>query len=98
MHAALIAAKAVTMVLGLVIALHALRGYRLHGSEPMLFVAVGFALVSVGAVAESLLFDLAGLTLSQAATIQTGVVGIGMALVAYSLYGELDLGTAPRAP
>lgn len=87
MHLELVAAKIVTMVLGFVIAYQAFKGYRQYGSEPMLYVAVGFAIISFGAVIEGVLFDIVGLNPFEAGFVQTLVVAIGMLFVLYSLYG-----------
>ncbi|WP_439330862.1 DUF7521 family protein, partial [Halorubrum ezzemoulense] len=38
----------------------AYRGYRVYGSEPMLYVAIGFLFISVGSVIEGILFDVVG--------------------------------------
>lgn len=88
MHPGLIIAKAVTMVLGFLIAYQAYRGYRRSLSRPMLFVAIGFGFISFGAILEGLLFDVVGLTLSAASTIATSIVAVGMLSVLYALYGQ----------
>ncbi|KAB1193043.1 hypothetical protein GJR96_06135 [Haloferax sp. MBLA0076] len=87
MHIELVVAKLVTMALGFLIAYQAYKGYAEYDSEPMLFVAIGFLLISFGAVLEGVLFEVVGLSLFQAGTIQTGVVALGMLSVLYSLYG-----------
>ncbi len=87
MHTELIIAKLVVIVLGLLIAVQAFRSYRRGNGVPMLFVAIGFVLISLGAVIEGLLFELDILTIYQASAIQTGIVAVGMLFVLYSLYG-----------
>ncbi|AUV84389.1 hypothetical protein C2R22_22875 (plasmid) [Salinigranum rubrum] len=87
MHAELIIAKFVTMVLGFLIAYQAYRGYRRNHSQPLLYVAIGFVFVSFGAVIEGILFDVIGLPLSDAAAIATGIVAVGMLTILYALYG-----------
>lgn len=87
MHTELIIAKLVVIVLGLIIAAQAYRSYRRAHGRPMLFVAIGFVFISLGAVIEGLLFELDLLTIYQASAIQTGIVAIGMLFVLYSLYG-----------
>ncbi|MFC7130514.1 DUF7521 family protein [Haloferax chudinovii] len=88
MHPGLIVAKLVTMVLGFLIAYQAYRGYRRNHSRPMLYVAIGFVLISFGAVIEGLLFDVVGLTLSDSGTVATIIVAVGMLSVLYALYGR----------
>lgn len=88
-HLELVVAKIVVMILGFVIAYQAYRGYRQFGSEPMLYVAIGFLFISFGAVIEGILFDVVGLSIFLAGTVQTSIVAIGMVFVLYSLYGQL---------
>lgn len=89
MHIELVIAKLVTVGLGLLITYQAYKGYRIHGSEPMLYVAIGFLFISVGAVIEGVLFDVVGLSIFLSGTIQTTVVAIGMLVILYSLYGRI---------
>ena len=86
MHQALVIAKLVTMGLGFLVAYQAYLGYRRHHSEPMRYVAVGFLLISVGAVIEGVLFEVVGLSIFTAGAIQTTLVAAGMIAVLYSLY------------
>ncbi|MFC7027603.1 hypothetical protein ACFQJ5_08410 [Halomicroarcula sp. GCM10025324] len=97
MHIELVIAKIITAALGVAIAYQAYRGYQRTGSDPLRYVAVGFVFISVGAVLEGILFDVLGLSIFDAGTIQTGVVAVGMLFILYALYGgnrELD---RPRA-
>ena len=87
MHTELIIAKLVVIVLGLAIAFQAFRSYRRGNGQPMLFVAIGFVFISLGAVTEGVLYELNVLTIYQASAIQTGIVAVGMLFVLYSLYG-----------
>jgi len=89
-HIELVVAKLVTMTLGFVIAYQAYQGYQEYGSEPMLYVAVGFLFISFGAVVEGILFDVFGFSIFLAGTVQTSIVAIGMLFVLYSLYGRLE--------
>ncbi|MFC6757512.1 MULTISPECIES: DUF7521 family protein [Haloarcula] len=89
MHIELVIAKLITVGLGLSIAYQAYRGYSVHGSDPLLYVAVGFLFISIGAVIEGVLFDLVGLSIYMAGTIQTGIVAVGMLIVLYSLHGRM---------
>jgi hypothetical protein len=93
MHIELVIAKLVTVGLGLLITYQAYRGYRVHGSEPMLYVAIGFLFISVGSVIEGLLFDLVGLSIFLSGTIQTAIVACGMLVILYSLHGNIGTET-----
>lgn len=55
----------------------------------MLFVAVGFVFISVGAIVEGLLFDVFGFSIFLAGTVQTGIVAIGTVVILCSLYGQI---------
>jgi Na+/proline symporter len=90
MHIELVIAKVVTMVIGLVIAGTAYRGYKRSGEESMLYLAVGFAIISVGAVVEGVFFDVLHFSIFWAGTIQTSIVAAGMLVILYSLYGQSE--------
>lgn len=87
MHIGLVIAKLVTVGLGLLIAYQAYRGYSAYNSKPMLYVAIGFLFISVGAVIEGVLFDVVRLSIFLSGTIQTTLVALGMLIILYSLYG-----------
>jgi hypothetical protein len=88
-HLELVVAKLVTMSLGFLIAHQAYKGYRAYGSTPMLYVAIGFLFISVGAIIEGILFDVFGWSIFLAGTVQTAIVAIGMIVILYSLYGRM---------
>ncbi len=88
-HPELVVAKLLTMGLGFLIAYKAYRGYRVHDSEPMLYVAIGFLLISFGAVIEGVLFDVLEFSIFLAGAVATTIVALGMVVILYSLYAEL---------
>lgn len=89
MHIELVIAELITVGLGLLMTYQAYRGYNVHGSDPMLYVAIGFLFISIGAVIEGVLFDVLGLSIFMAGTIQSIIVAIGMLIVLYSLYWRM---------
>ena len=89
MHIELVIAKLITVGLGLLITYQAYKGYRTYGSEPMLYVAIGFLFISIGSVIEGVLFDVVGLSIFMSGTIQTAIVAVGMLVILYSLYGQI---------
>ena len=89
MHIELVIAKLITVGLGLLITYQAYKGYRTYGSEPMLYVAIGFLFISIGSVIEGVLFDIVGLSIFISGTIQTAIVAVGMLVILYSLYGRI---------
>ncbi|WP_458210782.1 DUF7521 family protein [Haladaptatus sp. NG-SE-30] len=86
MHIELVIAKLITMIIGLVIAATAYRGYRRFNSRSMLYLAIGFTIISIGAVIEGILFDVLHFSIFWAGTVQTSIVAIGMVVILYSLY------------
>jgi hypothetical protein len=88
-HPELVIAKSLTMGLGFLIAYKAYLGYRVHNSEPMLYVAIGFLLISFGAVIEGILFDILGFSIFLAGAVATTIVAVGMIVILYSLYAEM---------
>jgi uncharacterized membrane protein len=86
MHLGLVAAKLVVVFLGLLVAYQGFRAYRREQSHRLLFVAVGFALISVGSVLEGVLYDVVHLSVFVAGMVQTGFVAAGMSLILYSLF------------
>lgn len=88
MHKPLIAAKLIILALGLLIAWTAYRGYRRHQSMSMWYLAIGFALISVGTVTEGLLFEHFEVEIFLASAIQSFISATGMLAILYSLYGD----------
>ena len=77
--------KLVTLLLSLAVAYFAYHGYRRSSRKPMLYVAVGFVFIGVGAICEGLLYRLLGTSLMSAAIVQTAIVSSGMVFVLLSL-------------
>ncbi|MFH5802343.1 hypothetical protein [Haladaptatus sp. DYF46] len=86
MHAGLIIAKIIVIILGALIALQSYRAYKRYNNQPMLYLAIGFVTISIGAVIEGILFDLANVSIFYSGMIQSIIVIIGMGFVLYSLY------------
>ncbi|WP_267643096.1 DUF7521 family protein [Haloarchaeobius amylolyticus] len=88
MHEPLVAGKLLVIFIGTFIAYRAYTGYRDHGSEPMLYLAVGFGLISLASGIEGLLFEVVNVDIFLASTIQTAIALLGMVTILYSLYGS----------
>lgn len=86
MHAGLIIAKIIVIILGVLIALQSYRAYKRYNNQPMLYLAIGFVTISIGAVIEGILFDIANVSIFYSGMIQSVIVIIGMGFVLYSLY------------
>lgn len=79
--------KLVTMVLGVIVSYAAYRSSRRYGSRPLLYVAVGFASISVGAGFEGVLYQFTTVSLYQASLVNAGFMALGMGSILYSIYG-----------
>ncbi|WP_049972725.1 DUF7521 family protein [Haladaptatus cibarius] len=88
MHIGLVVAKIVVAILGLLIAFQSYRAYARYDSSPMLYLALGFSLISIGSVIEGVLYEVVKLSLFYAGMVQSIVVALGMVAVLYSLYGR----------
>ncbi|WP_338730056.1 hypothetical protein [Haladaptatus sp. DJG-WS-42] len=78
------------MTIGALIAIEGYRAYLRETNARMLFVAVGFLLLSVGSVLEGIFYDVLHFAVFLAGMIQTLFVALGIALILYSLYVTTD--------
>jgi hypothetical protein len=83
-------AKGAALVLGVFIVYLAYTGFRRNRSRPLLFVAIGFALITGGTVAEGILYVLLGSQLLAAITAGTAITVLGFAAIIYSIYSVKD--------
>lgn len=83
-------AKVVALVLGAFIVYLAYRGYRRNRSRPLLYVALGFALITTGTIAEGLLYVILGSALLAAIAAGTAVTVLGFIAILYSIYAVKD--------
>lgn len=84
------AAKVVALFLGAFIVYLAYRGYRRNRSRPLLYVAVGFALITAGTIAEGVLYVMLGSALLAAIAAGTTVTVLGFITILYSIYAVRD--------
>lgn len=84
--AVLFASELVTVILGLTIAYIAYRGYRRNDSRPMLFIAIGFLLVTgLPALAATAFFSLAQVDEVTAGVLSQAAEITGMLCILYAL-------------
>ena len=83
-------AQALVLLFGLVVIYYASKGYRRTKSKSLLFLAAGFAFVSVGAVLAGVLFELLGADLLTADAVQAVAQAAGFFIIVYSLAGTKD--------
>ncbi|MFI5450392.1 MAG: hypothetical protein ACHQ03_11585 [Candidatus Bathyarchaeia archaeon] len=78
--------KAVALILGAFIVYLAYKGYKRNSSKPLLYVALGFALITAGTIAEGILYVLLGSELLSAIATGTTVMVLGFVVIIYSIY------------
>ncbi len=84
------ATKIAALVLGAFIVYLAYRGFTRNRSKPLLYVAVGFALITAGTIAEGILYVVLGSQLLTAITAGTAITVLGFAVIIYSIYAVKD--------
>ena len=83
---AIIAAKAVVLVLGGLITYFAYRAFRRTRSSSLRSFAIGFGTITLGALLGGGFDQLAGLGLEAGVLVQSLLTAVGFAVLAYSLY------------
>lgn len=78
--------KVVALILGAFIVYLAYKGYKRNSSKPLLYVALGFALITAGTIIEGRLYVMLGSELLSAIATGTTVMVIGFAVIIYSIY------------
>ncbi|MFC7199744.1 DUF7521 family protein [Halospeciosus flavus] len=81
-----VAVKLLTIALGFLIAYQAYRGYQRNNAQTLLYVAIGFVLISIGGVLEGLLVEVSGFSLVEAGFVASLLVTAGMLSILYALY------------
>ena len=78
-------AQGLILVFGGIIVFIALRGYSKRGSSSMLYLAIGFGFVTVGAVLAGLLFEVMNSDLVEVAMVQATFQAFGSFMIVLSL-------------
>ena len=78
--------KVVALFLGAFIVYLAYKGYRRNASKPLLYVALGFGLITAGTLLEGLMFVMLGSDILEAVAIGTVLTAVGFAAIIYSVY------------
>lgn len=79
-------AKIIALFLGTFIVYLAYKGYRRNASKPLLYVALGFGLITAGTLLEGVLFVILGSDILAAIAIGTVATVIGFLVMIYSIY------------
>lgn len=78
--------RLIALFLGAFIVYLAYRGYRRNASKPLLYVALGFALITAGTLLEGLMFVILGSDILAAIAIEGVLTVIGFVAIIYSIY------------
>jgi hypothetical protein len=78
--------KVIALALGTFIVYLAYKGYRRNASKPLLYAALGFALITAGTIVEGILYVVLGTELLAATATGTLVTILGFLTVISSIY------------
>lgn len=80
--------KTITLVLGLTVTYLAYKAYRRSGSTALRSLALGFGLVTLGALLAGVADQIIGLQTDFALVVESVLTAVGFAVIVYSLYVE----------
>jgi len=83
-----IALKTLTLVLGGLITYFAVKAYRRTGSPALRSLAIGFGVVTLGALLAGLADQAFNVNMDFVLVIESTLTALGFAAIAYSLYAE----------
>jgi len=83
-------AQILILIFGGIVIYYASRSYSRHKSRAMLYLAIGFAFVTIGAVAAGILFELLSVGLETVEAIQAVSQAIGFFIIVFSLVGTKE--------
>lgn len=79
--------KLIIVLLGMVLIYLALKGYRKTRRKDLIFLALGFALITAGSVAAGILFEFLGFQLVDVEIVESAMIVLGFASLIYSIFG-----------
>ena len=85
---AIIAVKTVILVLGSGVTYIAYKAHRRTGAPSLRVLAIGFGIITLGALLAGIAHQLLGVSLELGVLINSLLVALGLAIIMYSLYLE----------
>jgi len=79
-------AKLIALILGSFIVYLAYKGYRRNAAKPLLYTSIGFALITLGTIAEGIIYVIIGADLMPAIATGTAITVLGFIVIIYSIY------------
>lgn len=83
---AIIATKTVILLLGSAVTYIAYKAFRRTGTESLRFLAIGFGVITLGALLAGFAHQIVDVSLEAGVLINSLLVAIGLAIIMYSLY------------
>lgn len=77
----------IVVLLGSVLVYLGLKGYRKSHGKDMIFLTLGFALITAGSVAAGILFEFLGFQLVDVEIVESAMVILGFTSLIYSIFG-----------
>lgn len=75
------------VLLGSILVYLGVKGYRKNRSKDMIFLTLGFALITAGSVAAGVLFEFLGFQLVDVEIVESAMVILGFLSLIYSIFG-----------
>jgi uncharacterized membrane protein YGL010W len=85
---ALVAVKTGTLLLGSLITFLSFKAHRRTGARSLRALAIGFGLITVGALLAGVGHQFTSLSLAQSVVIESTLTLVGFAVIVYSLYAD----------
>jgi hypothetical protein len=82
------ALKTLTLLLGGLITFYSYRAYARTGSKALRALAIGFGLVTLGAILAGVTDQVLGLALNTSLVIESALTALGFSVIVYSLYAQ----------
>jgi hypothetical protein len=82
--------QVVIVLLSVVVIYYATKGYGKTKSRSMLFLAIGFFFITIGAISAGLLFEFLNFNLTFVDTVEATCQVVGFLLIVYSILGTRD--------
>ena len=79
--------KLIIVLLGTVLVYLGIKSYRRTRSSAMIFLVLGFGLITAGSVAAGILFEFLGFQLIEVEIVESVMVIIGFGSLIYSIFG-----------
>jgi len=79
-------AKLIALILGSFIVYLAYKGYRRNAAKPLLYTSIGFALITLGTIAEGVLYVVVQTDIMPALATGTMITVLGFIVIIYSIY------------